>query len=131
MRIEVDTKHDSREELAALAEMLQRLSRSSAGVVVPKSVSRNIFDDPSPGVGLMGMFGDASSSSQQAQSCSSPSPAPEQPPAGGLFSIFGDATAQVAQQASSYRQSSQPESADPEKKTAAQDILDDDRIQLY
>jgi hypothetical protein len=134
MKIEVDTKHDSREELAALAEMLQRLSRSSAsGTFVPKP-SRNIFDDPSPGVGLMNMFGDSSSSPQQAQqaaSYSQPAPATEPSAAGGLFSIFGDSTAQVAQQDSSYSQPSQQLLSDPDKKTTAKDILDDERIQLY
>jgi hypothetical protein len=128
MRIEVDTKNDSREELAALADMLQRLSRSSgSGAMIPKPVSRNIFDDPSPGVGLMNMFGD-SQPAQQAASYSAQSQEAAPAQSGGLFSIFSDSTAQASAQTSSY---SVPQSAEPERKTTAKDILDDDRIQLY
>jgi hypothetical protein len=114
MRIEVDTKSDSKEELRHLANMLMALSNSASSNVVVKS--RNIFDDPSPSVGMMGMFGD-SSDSQPAQQQSQPS-------SPSMFSIFSD----------SPQPSSQPALAvsdEGENKTSAEDILDDDRIQLY
>jgi hypothetical protein len=117
MRIEVDTKSDSKEELRHLANMLMALSSSASSNVVVKS--RNIFDDPSPSVGMMGMFGD-NSGSQTAQQQSQPS----QQSSPSMFSIFSD----------SPQPSSQPALAvsdEGENKTSAEDILDDDRIQLY
>ena len=131
MRIEVDTKSDSREELAALADMLQRLARSSgSGAIIPKPVSRNIFDDPSPGVGLMNMFGDSSAQQapQPVQQSAYQQPASE--PSGGLFSLFSDSTSQASSQ-SSYSQPVLAQDSEPDRKTTAKDILDDDRIQLY
>jgi hypothetical protein len=113
MRIEVDTKSDSKEELRHLANMLMALSSSASSNVVIKS--RNIFDDPSPSVGMMGMFGDSSSQPAEPQS---------QQSAPSMFSIFSD----------SPQQAPQPTLAVVEedgKKSSAQDILDDDRIQLY
>jgi hypothetical protein len=99
MKIEVDTKHDSREELAHLAEMLQKLARSSgSGVVTTESKTANIFEDPAPSGGLFNMFDDSPSTPTTTPATSTMSaaePAPSQPaqnePAsGGLFSLFSD-----------------------------------------
>ncbi|MBN1544385.1 hypothetical protein JW898_02890 [Candidatus Woesearchaeota archaeon] len=139
MKIEVDTKNDSREELAALADMLRRLSSSSgSGAVVShgSGSSGNIFDDPSPAGGMFSMFGDSPSQPQEAPSSQQ---SKSEPASGGLFSIFSQSTA-------SSQQSSPSSSAglsaaqllsedtgddDIAPKSGVNDILDDDRIVPY
>ncbi|MBI5881250.1 hypothetical protein HZB90_03910 [archaeon] len=115
MRIEIDTKSDSREELRHLANMLMALSSSASSNVVVKQ--RNIFDDPSPGVGMMGMFNDSPSQPSQPQPAQSSS---------SLFSIFSDSPQQSAQ-------SSTPTMAllDDEHKTSAEELIEDNRIIPY
>ena len=91
MKIEVDTKHDSREELSALADMLQRLGRSSgsgAMRTVNETKPKNIFEDSSPSVGMFNMFSDEPST--PATSTMSAAEPVQNEPAGGLFSLFGD-----------------------------------------
>ena len=92
MKIEVDTKHDSREELSALADMLQRLSRSSGSGAMRPTTSepakpKNIFEDSSPSVGMFNMFSDEPSTPQSTMSAAEPI---QNEPSGGLFSLFGD-----------------------------------------
>jgi len=101
MKIEVDTNNDSKEDLRHLAEMLQKLSGSSA---VTSSKPVNIFDDSAPSSspssgGLFNMFNDEPSTPAStpepapvSSMMSDPSPAPAQnePAQGGIFSIFGD-----------------------------------------
>jgi hypothetical protein len=118
MRIEIDTKSDSREELRHLANMLMALSSSASSNVIVKQ--RNIFDDPSPGVGMMSMFSDASPKPSAAEPSQ---PAQSYP---SLFSIFSD---------SPKSGQSQPSldvlEEDDGKRTSAEDVLDDDRIVPY
>jgi len=137
MKIEIDTKSDSKEELMHLANMLHALSGSRVSVShvrhsaydAPKS--KNIFDDPSPSVGLFGMFGDTASPSTQ-QSVSqdaypqpvSASSQPSQASSGGLFSIFNSAS-------SSAQSGVNLDETDSENKTSSKDILDDPRIVPY
>ncbi|MBU2561638.1 MAG: hypothetical protein KKD17_05025 [Nanoarchaeota archaeon] len=139
MKIEVDTKHDSREELAALADMLRRLSSSSGSGVVSQASStpRNIFEDPSPSGGMFNMFGDSPSQSSSSGQDSSSS----QQSSGDLFSLFSSSPEQGAAQQPSQPMSAQPSVSellssdyddDKDKEmTAAQDLLDDDRIVPY
>jgi len=118
MRIEIDTKSDSREELRHLANMLMALSSSASSSVIVKQ--RNIFDDPSPGVGMMGMFGESSSQPSQQQS-SQPAQSSQ-----SLFSIFSDSP-----KSSQSQPSLDVLDEDDGKRTSAEDVLDDDRIVPY
>ncbi|MBW2972456.1 hypothetical protein KY359_05460 [Candidatus Woesearchaeota archaeon] len=145
MKIEVDTKHDSREELAHVAELLQKLARySRSGAVVTDSRQGNIFEDPAPSGGMFSMFGDGPSPSVPAGQ--SPAPAQSSEPAsGGLFSIFGgdsssSAPAEPSPQLEPYGGSptvSELLAADSDDdseisgNTSVKDILDDDNIVPY
>jgi hypothetical protein len=116
MRIEIDTKSDSKEELKHLANMLMALSNSSSNVIVKR---HNIFDDPSPGIGMIGMFSDSPSQAAQ-QQASQPTQSPS------LFSIFSDPP-----QSGSSQPSLGVLDEDDGKRTSAKDVLDDDRIVPY
>ncbi len=156
MKIEVDTKHDSREELSALADMLQRLSRSSGSGAISTyktepAKPKNIFEDSSPSVGMFNMFNDGPSTSTSApapttMSASEPQPAQNEPASGGLFSLFGDdpkpdIPSEPAQSMSVYDGSptvtellsgqSEPEEPKEEVTTSVRDLLDDDSIIPY
>ncbi len=146
MKIEIDTKHDSREELSALADMLHRLGGSSrSGGVTPRPEQKNIFDDPSPSGGLMNMFGGESSAPQSSTTGTQPSetmtsPSQDSPASGGLFSIFNSSGSgdekpdpqSGSQPAGSTTVSDLLASGEPEPdKSAVQDILEDDRIVPY
>ncbi|MFC1723744.1 hypothetical protein ACFL0V_06395 [Nanoarchaeota archaeon] len=86
MRIEIDTKHDSMEELAHLADMLRAISgKQTRSYVRPKRFEKpkDVFADPSPTGGLMNMFGDTSEPVQSSL------PVTNDPaPTGDIFSIF-------------------------------------------
>ena len=82
MKIEIDTKHDTKEELTHLANMLHAISGSEGSNTYPSRLrkkiqrAKNIFEDDSPSVGSP-----------------NPSTAPIQNQAatsGGLFGIFGN-----------------------------------------
>ncbi len=130
MRIEVDTQKDSKEELFHLANMLRALAGSEHKSVEVKT--KNIFDDPSPAVGLMGMFGDTSSSSSPVASSSPSYSQPSEPqPSSGLFSIFSSSSSAPVS-SSAYSDAVQQSGSDwPDEKTTAKDLIEDPRIVPY
>lgn len=125
MRIEIDTKHDTKEELAQLANMLRALAGASneRNIIVEKS--RNIFENNSPSGGLMNMFG--SESAERADDIDTQKINTAAAPAaqGGLFSLFNSAQEQKSmQQDFNIDESDRPA-------TTAEDLLDDERIVPY
>lgn len=141
MKIEIDTERDSKESLAAALEMLKVLVGSSSGSSVVQS--RDIFEDPSPTGGLMGMFGDDSSSTPSSVSSSESSQQSEssQPSqSGDIFSLFSDSRDETPAQGSyggalnsveSYGQVHADDEDENKEPTTADDIMDDDSIVPY
>lgn len=84
MRIEVDTKHDTKEELGHLARMLLSMSGASHSQIVEKPKHVDMFSDDAPteSGGLFSMFGDNTE----------PAPQPEQP-SGDMISLFDSSLA--------------------------------------
>ncbi|HII71603.1 TPA: hypothetical protein HA265_02500 [Candidatus Woesearchaeota archaeon] len=118
MKIEIDTKRDTKEEIMHLAAMLQALSRTgqsrldrklarieasqSPGSSVRAERHMDIFDSPSPNAGFMGMFGDSGTSQSSLQEIGQ---AAGQSQAGGsalpsstgdLFSLFSSPEPQAS-----------------------------------
>ena len=155
MRIEIDTKQDSKEEMRHLATMLHALAGSSGSItsdsrfpdprddrIHKKLARKGLFDSPSkpPASGLFGMFDDGPS----LELASTAEPASQ---SGDLFSIFNsDPAPQSAPTASSLLGESMSAksspaildpfggSADPQQESdgqSAQELLDDDRIIPY
>jgi hypothetical protein len=122
MRIEIDTKHDTKEELAQLANMLRALAGSSSERSVITEKSGNIFEDPSPSGGLMNMFGSNDETSMQ-KPVTAAAPAAQ----GGLFSLFNSAKEQPNTQQDVF----DAESGQEGPATTAEDLLDDERIIPY
>lgn len=109
MRIEIDTKHDTKQDLAHLANMLKALSAGHSIVddrfdrKFERKLARhdrierkpsNLFEDSSEGSGFLNIFGDTSQvTTPQAESVSSmlsSTPEPTQNAGtGDIFSIFG------------------------------------------
>ncbi|NQU78433.1 hypothetical protein HQ545_01565 [Candidatus Woesearchaeota archaeon] len=121
MKIEVDTKFDSKEELEHLAVMLRAIAGKSGAVRVPARVNArdaarqaNIFDDPTPSGGLMGMFGNSSQSADAqpvaTQSSVSPLLGSSASDGQGIFSLFSDDA--VPENSDSSEVSSSDEGAD-------------------
>lgn len=152
MRIEIDTKHDSKEELAHLADMLRAIAGSQSavsasdarlqrrlarqGAVRSDVFGSSVASDPQAGpAGIFGLFDDGPSSSAQQAVSSSPEPQPS----GDIFSLFNSSPGeqpQAAQPVQPQFSSSallQDSSDDwPEdRKSGGKDILDDDRIIPY
>lgn len=160
MKIEIDTKHDTKEELRHLATMLHALAGSQASSIVADSrfpdprdgriqrklARKGIFDDPaaepSPASGgLFGMFDDGAEPAHSA--------VPSQQVSGDLFSIFDSEPAQSSSKSPEVPSvssllgetvESSPALLDPygakvqqesEEGRSAQDLLDDDRIVPY
>ncbi|PIN81160.1 hypothetical protein COV11_02490 [Candidatus Woesearchaeota archaeon CG10_big_fil_rev_8_21_14_0_10_30_7] len=71
MKITIDTKEDSHTEIRKAIQLLNNLLEGRGAVS-----SRNIFDDPSPTVGGMGMFDEK----------------PSSPPSNAFSSMFGGET---------------------------------------
>jgi hypothetical protein len=71
MRIEIDTKHDTKEELEHLGNMLLALSGKSGAKVYEKP--KDMFSDDSPG--MFNMFSDSS---------------PKEPETPAMFNMFDD-----------------------------------------
>jgi len=130
MKIEVDTKVDSREELFHLANMLKAIAGGSKESVVVKS--KNIFEESSPSVGLFDMFGSSSASQATQTDVASQQVSPE--PKQDLFSIFSspESTKPAAQPIVLNDPVLDTDSSETTvKRTTARDILEDDRITPY
>lgn len=156
MRIEIDTKHDSREELAHLADMLRAIAGSHSVVsasdarlqrrlarqgMAQSDLSGSAVSSPSQS-GIFSLFDDGQS--QAAQEPCFPRPSSEvssaQQPSGDIFSLFNSSPGEQPQ-SSAFQQSSpsssvllQESDADglpEEKKSGLREILDDDRIIPY
>ena len=83
MRIEIDTKNDTKEELAHLAKMLMSLSGSS----YEKPKHTDIFSDDAPASGgMFNMFGESGAE-----------PAQPAEPQQGVFSIFDNPSPEASE----------------------------------
>ena len=99
MRIEIDTKHDTKEELAHLANMLNALSASSSSgstvmasrldrKLAKKGLVQSAASEPAPSGDLFNLFNDDSPSQSAAQASSYSEPAQPASGTGDLFSLF-------------------------------------------
>ena len=107
MRITIDTKEDSPEDIRKAIELLHSLANKSG--YTPKS--RNIFEDSSS-------FGLGSSSEPSVSS--SPSPSPSSAPSSGFFNMFGDSSPSTLSSPSTTQTLLVPE---PEKKLERPEIM--------
>ena len=144
MRIEIDTKHDTKEDLAHLANMLKALSAGHSIVdnrferKLGKKLGRqhrlerkpvDLFEDSSPNAGFMNIFGD-NTPAQPAASQPAASEPVSQAGSQDLFSIFGSADSG----ASSNEAVEMPKVetyGGVEKKEEDEDVLKDIRIVPY
>lgn len=131
MRIEIDTASATKAELQHLSDMLRSLAGNPSVNSYPSEPSAPVG---STMPGFMNIFGDDPAPSPQQMSSPQPAQSVSQSSAssgdsGGLFSIFSDSPSQSGP----VRQSAYSEetSFTVPKKSRGQDILDDDRIQLY
>ena len=140
MKIEIDTKHDSRDELVHLATMLQAIAGSSNNrsfALKPKDIKRrqrNIFDDPAPSAGLMGMFDNPSPSQQTVTPAPQQSAPVSESQTADLFSIFGSSPSESPATQASRSNTTAYLTTEPEadkETTPAKEIMDGDDIIPY